>query len=86
MKESRGPLVTFVKDLEQSSLGKDEWGLLKTFVDESERFFTRKELEKLTHKAPRTLSRYLEKLVKGKELNVVGHGPNTRYCRNPEKD
>ncbi len=77
--------VVFLKDLHQHSLKKGEWDLLKTFQNESERFFSRKELEKISQEAPRTLSRYLEKLVNEKELLVVGKGPTTKYFRNPEK-
>jgi hypothetical protein len=77
--------LALTKGNQSSSFMREEWDLLKTFSDYRGKHFTRRELEDLTQIAPRTLSRYLEKLVKEHELIVVGKGPNTRYSANPEK-
>ncbi len=83
----RSDKLFFVKEsrVVQLDLLQDEWKLLNVISQEPDQFFSRKELELLCREAPRTLSRYLEKLVKAGELRVLGKGPSTRYFKNPEK-
>ena len=78
-------LALVKSQVESAPLREEEWSLLKTFSKDPEQFFTRKELERITQSAPRSLSRYLEKLVKAEELLVVGRGPNTRYFKNQKQ-